>query len=211
MSIESTTSTPVQAGPETPDGVRFRTERLFLCEWTGRELPELRAIATDPRVMRYIGTGETWSDDRIERFIARQVARAAEGEPLLWKIVERPGEPMIGFCGLQPLLATGTTEIGWWLTPSRWGHGLATEAARVVLAHALDTLRLPQVVAIVQEPNHASRRVAERIGLGFVGIIPYGDLGGAPPLVPIAFYASDGRPPRGPHATSLPERHDHGS
>ncbi|WP_119726657.1 GNAT family N-acetyltransferase [Thermomonospora amylolytica] len=34
--------------------------------------------------------------------------------------------------------------------------GLATEAARAVLTHALDTLKRPRVLAEIDEANHAS-------------------------------------------------------
>lgn len=182
----------------------FETERLIIADWRGDELPLFRRIAADPEVMRYIGTGDPWSDTRIAGFIDRQLQRGLRREIALWKLVERESGELIGLCGLQPLLATEAVEIGWWLTPSRWGRGLATEAASRLLRFALESLPLPRVVAITQVPNIRSQHVAARIGLRYVGTIPFGDLGGEPSGIPIAFFSSDGSFPESVRPGSHP-------
>ncbi|MDQ3252964.1 MAG: GNAT family N-acetyltransferase, partial [Acidobacteriota bacterium] len=49
--------------------------------------------------------------------------------------------------------------------PQLWGRGYAVEAARAVLRYACDVLGLRRVVADVDEPNAASIRVLERLGM----------------------------------------------
>jgi RimJ/RimL family protein N-acetyltransferase len=177
-------------------GFLLETERLIIADWDGAEIPAFRPIASDPAVMRYIGTGSPWSDARITAFVERQISRGMRGELALWKVIERNSGRLIGLCGLQPLLETGEIEIGWWLTPDRWGRGLATEAATRVLRYALDSRGLDRVIAITQVPNLASQRVAAKIGLRYVATLPFGDLGGEPPTIPIALFSTDGRLPR---------------
>ena len=48
------------------------------------------------------------------------------------------------------------------------GQGYATEAARPLLAHAFETLRLPEIIADIDERNRASIRVAEKLGMRVV-------------------------------------------
>ncbi len=56
-------------------------------------------------------------------------------------------------------------EIGWRLLPEAWGRGIATEAARPVLAHGFAGLRLPELVAEIDAGNAGSLRVAEKLGM----------------------------------------------
>ena len=53
------------------------------------------------------------------------------------------------------------------LAPAFWGRGLATEAARAVLAHGFGTVGLARVIAATDVPNTASTRVMERLGMRF--------------------------------------------
>jgi RimJ/RimL family protein N-acetyltransferase len=48
--------------------------------------------------------------------------------------------------------------------------GLATEAARTILAHAFDTVGAPKVCAIRHPDNLASKRVMERLGMRPLGL-----------------------------------------
>ncbi|WP_281408609.1 GNAT family N-acetyltransferase [Rhizobium tropici] len=46
-----------------------------------------------------------------------------------------------------------------------WGKGYATEAAKPVLDHAFQTLKLDRVIADIAPGNAASVRVAQKLGL----------------------------------------------
>src|SRR5262245_45166950 len=122
----------------------------------------MRRLATDPRVMRYISTSAVWDDARIRRFVERQRRQLVDLGYCLWKLVLKDGGEMIGFCGLQPLPGTDETEIGWWLVPEQWDRGLASEAARAIVALSMGPAR---IVAIAQPPNRASIRIMEKLGM----------------------------------------------
>lgn len=55
-------------------------------------------------------------------------------------------------------------EVGWALARSAWGHGYATEAAAAAMDFAFDTLGWDEVVHSIAPDNHASQRVARRLG-----------------------------------------------
>ena len=87
----------------------------------------------------------------------------------LWAI-EVPGvAPFIGFAGLAvPQFSahfTPCVEVGWRLAFEHWGHGYATEAARLALGYGFGTLALPEVVSFTSATNHRSRAVMERLGM----------------------------------------------
>lgn len=145
----------------------LQTPRLLLATWYSSDIDVFRPIATDPEVMRYIGIGEPWEDERIARFITRQIDNYNRFGYCMWKLMDRQSGKLVGLCGLEPLAETGMVEIGWWLATDCWGKGLATEAAQAVLAFGFHRKRLPEIVAIAHPKNSASLNVMENIGLTF--------------------------------------------
>ena len=76
----------------------------------------------------------------------------------------------VGWVLLMPYDAVGPEiEIAWRLLRSAWGNGFATEASLPVLRHGFETLGLDRVVADIHPDNAVSLRVAEKLGLRFVG------------------------------------------
>jgi RimJ/RimL family protein N-acetyltransferase len=80
--------------------------------------------------------------------------------------------PFVGFAGLSVLAAppfsarcSPCVEIGWRLAFEHWGHGYATEAARLALGYAFGTLALSEVVSFTSVINLRSRAVMERLGM----------------------------------------------
>lgn len=87
----------------------------------------------------------------------------------LWRIrliVLRESREVIGSINLkgQPV-ENGDVEIGWGVSPEYRKQGIATEAAREVIAWAFNQEGVRRVIATIPEENIASRRVAERLGM----------------------------------------------
>ena len=146
----------------------LETDRLLFTEWKPEDWLTFRPIATDPDVMKYINNGESWPDEQIKEFVNRQIDNSTQYGFCLWKLLKKPTEKLIGFCGLQPLFESGEIEIGWWLAKSSWGQGLATEAAMKVVEYGFGKIGLERIVAIAQPQNTASIRVMEKLGMRYV-------------------------------------------
>jgi RimJ/RimL family protein N-acetyltransferase len=79
-----------------------------------------------------------------------------------------PG-PVIGAVALLPLPPDGEdAEIAWQTEPDHQGHGYATEAADALIRWAFSA-GLPEVFAVSRPGNKAGARVAERLGMEWVG------------------------------------------
>ena len=151
--------------PDSASGVPIlQTERLVLSPWHFSDWVDLRPIATDVEVMRYINGGVPWADERIQAFVNRQVELFSERGFCRWKLLLKTGQEMIGFCGVGFWGDALDPEIGWWLAPSYWGRGIATEAARVALAHVFERTGLERIISIARPENKASTRIMERLG-----------------------------------------------
>ena len=147
--------------------VILETERLRFATWRKDDWSEFRKLTADPLVVRYLGTGEPWPDERVQEFVARQCQNWEKHRICLWKLLPKDSDTLIGICGLQHLPEGPDVEIGWWLAPSHWGQGLATEAARQALAYGFQVIKLQRIVAIAQAANRDSLRVMDRIGMRF--------------------------------------------
>lgn len=137
------------------------TSRLVIREWTDDDAVAFAEMNSDPTVMATIGPvmDRTDSDAMLQR-VRRHITDHGFG---LW-CLDLNGEA-IGFCGLSIPWFTEGVEIGWRLRSAFWGHGYATEAARSVLAHGFDELKLAEIISFTAATNVRSRRVMERIGL----------------------------------------------
>jgi RimJ/RimL family protein N-acetyltransferase len=166
-------------GSPTRDGVTgiptLETARLRLRSRTLRDLEDCFRMDREPGTLDWADLPQaagSWENEPAHRaFIrARTLAPYPPGQGY-WVVAQkaRP-DAFLGWVLPIPEDATGPeVEIGWRLMTDARGRGFATEAARAVLAHGLDRLALPRIVADIRAGNAASRRVAEKIGMHAIG------------------------------------------
>jgi RimJ/RimL family protein N-acetyltransferase len=147
---------------------RLETERLIIRPWEPDDRPALKALTDDPEVMRYVHDGQPYSEEEIDELFARQGRQARELGVCMGAMIEKSSHHLIGVAGIQPLGTTGEYEIGWWLAREKWGHGYATEAGNAAMRHVFDVLNRDRVMAIIDPPNEASKRVVARLGFHYV-------------------------------------------
>jgi ribosomal-protein-alanine N-acetyltransferase len=88
-------------------------------------------------------------------------------------VTDRSSGALLGWNGLQHLPETDETEIGFLLDREQWDKGRTTEAARVAVRFAFETLEMPEIIAVAHPDNGASRRVIEKLGMTFDRITEY--------------------------------------
>lgn len=151
----------------------IETERLLLEPLDASRLEEFVALTTDPDTMRYWGPQGPFPREVAEQNFAASLARLREhGFGKRW-IVEKATGSGIGFTETKQFgdscedVSPGEIEIGWMLTPSAWGQGYATEAAKAIRDEAFDRLGLDSIVAVYHPMNVASGRIMEKLGMEF--------------------------------------------
>jgi ribosomal-protein-alanine N-acetyltransferase len=83
----------------------------------------------------------------------------------------RSSDEVIGVTGLTHLDDGPEVEVGYRFLNRCWGRGYATEAARASIAYGFSELGLDRIVAVTLPKNIASRRVMEKCGMSFVGVM----------------------------------------
>lgn len=144
--------------------ILLETERLFLREWVPDDWKRYKPLATDPRVLRYVGRGEPSPDERIKAFVEGGIELAKKRGWILWPVIHRDDAELIGFCGFADGFPPAV-EIGWRLKPEYWGQGLATEIAGAVMEYGWRRFQFDRLIAVIQPANQASIRVAEKLGM----------------------------------------------
>lgn len=163
----------------------FETSRFRLRPRSIADTDACLAMDREPGVTRFVRG--PWDDPVAHRaFIETRTRGPYPPGQGYWSITPRDTpDRFLGWVLLIPADAVGPEiEIGWRLRPAAWGQGVATEAALPVLRHAFQTLHLEQVVAEIDLPNRASARVAEKIGMRLLGLVPSED-------APVHRYAID--------------------
>ncbi|AVP96112.1 N-acetyltransferase [Ahniella affigens] len=75
---------------------------------------------------------------------------------------------LLGSMGLNQINhAHRSANLGYWMGTPHCGRGVATRAARILCAHAFQTLALNRIEVVTLLDNFASQRVAEKLGARF--------------------------------------------
>ena len=145
------------------------TERLIIRNWRDADRDLVFEINSDDAVMEFFPFRRSRAE--ADAFFDRVQSMIAETGFGFYALELKASGETIGFCGLaqtnylEPFVPVGTVEIGWRLATRYWGKGLASEAARALLAHGFETLDLDQIVSFAVHNNIRSTSVMERIGM----------------------------------------------
>lgn len=146
----------------------FESSRVLLRHWQDQDLPSWIEMNSDPETMIFFPRPRT-AEESTESF-EKLRSNLMVNEYGLWAAEEKSSGMFMGFVGISwqevPTLAEPKCqEIGWRLAKKFWGNGYATEAARVVLDYAIETLKVEELYSITSVLNTPSINVMKKIGL----------------------------------------------
>jgi RimJ/RimL family protein N-acetyltransferase len=159
---------PASIGPVRRLSQPIETARLTLRSFTPGDFDDLYAYQSRPDVARYL----YWpARDRgqVRRALREQCQETSldhEGDWLTFAVVWRESGRVVGEIGLKLVSREDRLgEIGFVFHPDCQGRGLATEAARAMLALGFGPLRWERIIGCCDARNLASGRLMERIGM----------------------------------------------
>jgi len=141
-------------------------------------------LECDPEMMLNIGGPRPEADVRAAH--KRRLALMARGDAHMYKVVRDGADEVLGTIGIWKISWKGprTYELGWFVLPEHQGSGVATEAARLILAQARTDPDVHTVHAFPAVTNGASNAIARKIGMenqgafdneGFAGVLRCND------------------------------------
>lgn len=148
-----------------PGPVFIEGDRVDLRTIEEADLPFLLAAINHPAVRRFAGGDAPYNRPRYE---AERFETISGGDVVQLLVCD--GEEPVGDVSLAPIDdRRGWANLGYRIHPDHRGAGYATEAARLVVSHGFDELRLHRISAAIAAGNDASKRVVEKLGFAHEG------------------------------------------
>ncbi|MBB5204812.1 RimJ/RimL family protein N-acetyltransferase [Inhella inkyongensis] len=136
--------------------------------WRADDAASLQPLGNDERIARWMA--DSWPMPYTAADAQWWVETGSREFGSCWAIClnDRPQ----GGCGVNPGLGflRCNAEIGWWLNPDHWGQGLAVQAGRHCIEHALAQTEITRIFAAVHGGNERSMRVAGKLGMTLEGV-----------------------------------------
>lgn len=152
----------------------LRTERLLLVPLADEHFELEVELDSDPEVLRYL-FGRARSRDEVVESHARRMELGKVVDGLgYWIAFGAEDKDFVGLMMLPPAHGPDqpddptVCDLGYRLRKKYWRQGLGSEASRVLLQHAFETVGQSRVIAQTMTVNAGSRGVMEKVGLRYV-------------------------------------------
>lgn len=150
----------------------FETDRLILRTWKSEDVADLYKYAKDLSVGPIAGWAPHKSIDE-----SMLVLKSYMENDNAWAIVLKENKKVIGMVKIYPDENRGkyyAKQINYALSPAYWGNGYMTEAIKRVVDFAFDELKIDLLSVFHYPQNIRSKRVIEKCGFEYEGIIEKG-------------------------------------
>ncbi|MBP0990524.1 MAG: GNAT family N-acetyltransferase [Oscillospiraceae bacterium] len=149
----------------------METERLIIRRFKKNDLKAFYEYAQNPNV----GPNAGWKPhENIKE--SKKILSVLRKEKLTWAIILKDSEKFVGSVGLYNDKKRNCDDIkmlGYSIGEEYWGKGFAVEASRAVLNYAFTELNLNYVSAYHFPENVRSKRVIEKCGFIFEGVLSH--------------------------------------
>jgi ribosomal-protein-alanine N-acetyltransferase len=145
------------------DRTALTTARLLLRPFHAGDVDDALAYRDDAEFARFLPhIPQPFTRRDAEELVATNLAEPWDRLPTFAVVLDGK---VIGTVNVEVDAATRSAMIGYAIGRAWWGRGLATEAARAVLAWAIATFALRRVWASTDARHVRSQRVMEKLGL----------------------------------------------
>jgi RimJ/RimL family protein N-acetyltransferase len=147
--------------------MQLRDGDLELRPWTLDDVPALVAACNDDEIRRWLTMiPSPYTEDDARTYIEGKVPNAGRNQ---FAITENGS--VVGAIGLDVTESIRQGTIGYWCAREARGRGVTTRALRLLSRHAFDALGLERLQLFTDPDNHASQRVAEKVGYQREGVV----------------------------------------
>jgi RimJ/RimL family protein N-acetyltransferase len=135
------------------------------------DLPALIELCQDPEIPRRTRVPSPYGEAEAAEWFERQARGREAGEILNLMIVD--GEDrLLGSVGIVEVdWEEGRCELGYMLAREARGRGVMTRAVRLLARWIFASLPIERIAIHAEPDNERSRRVAERAGFTFEGVL----------------------------------------
>lgn len=150
----------------------LETNRLVLRQVEKEDAISILKYLSDKDVMKYYGIEpfKTIEDALGEISWYQSIFKEQTG--IRWGITLKGAYEVIGSCGFHNMIPQHyRTEIGYELSKSYWGQGIASEAFEAIISYGFEHLKIQRIQALIEPPNTPSLKLAEKYGFIREGLL----------------------------------------
>ena len=115
---------------------------------------------------------QAYSINEAVLWVERQTAARHNGTAYEFGVFDADSGDLLGCAGLNCIIiANRIGNLGYWIRSSAAGRGITTKVARRLLEFGFSKVGLMRIEIVVSADNSASRRVAEKLGALFEGVL----------------------------------------
>lgn len=149
--------------------ISLETERLLLRKLELNDADRVEELASDYELAKTtLNVPHPYPPGSAGDFI-QSMWKAEERGMVVFAIVEKESNSLIGIINIKQTLAYKRGELGYWVGRPYWGKGYGTEAARAVVGFGFKELGLNKVFAGAFADNPGSWRIMEKVGMKHEG------------------------------------------
>ena len=149
-------------------GTIVETRRLTIRALTLDDAGFIWELLNDDDFMKFIGDrGVRTVDDAVEYLKQGPLEMYDRLGFGLWCVELKATQTTIGICGILKREWLDDVDLGFAFLPDFRAKGYAFEASRAVIAHAIDTLGIQRLAAIVAPGNAKSESLLGRLGMRY--------------------------------------------
>jgi RimJ/RimL family protein N-acetyltransferase len=136
------------------------------------DLPALTEAVQDPEIPRWTRIGSPYGERDAAEWYATQREKRELGAMLNLVIADAADDRMLGSVGIVEVdWAERRCELGYWTAAGERRRGVMARSVRLLAAWIFDELEIDRISILAEAGNEASRRVAERTGFTFEGVL----------------------------------------
>jgi ribosomal-protein-alanine N-acetyltransferase len=158
------------------ENVVIETQRLIIRPYTLKDSSEVFSVLKDKKIYEYLPDKPYESLEEVEGLIDWIISNydsTTESDfKYCFAVIEKATGKHVGLCGIGYLDYDRTqAEVFYRFGTKYWGKGFATETAKALLQFGFIGLGLHEIVAVVKPENIASKKVIEKVGFKYKGIV----------------------------------------
>lgn len=154
--------------------VALSTERLLIREVTLDDAAFILKLLNDKGWLQFIGDRSVHNLEDAKAYIENAFILSYKTNGYgLYMIQCQSTYQCLGLSGLVNRPSLDDIDIGFAFLSEHCGKGYGYESSKAILDYAFNDLQIKKIVGITLEPNLASRKLLEKLGLTFERIISF--------------------------------------
>jgi len=147
-----------------PTRPTLQTDRLLLRPFSLDDSARVQELAGEKEIAATtLNIPYPYEDGMAEAWIETHAETFEKGESIIFAIVLKQENMLIGAIGLTINPTHNRGELGYWIGKTHWNNGYATEAGLTVLEHGFVQRKLNRITASHLSRNPASGKVMQKL------------------------------------------------